>query len=88
MSATLASPSTFTLYESRMNLEGVLGVGISQYGESQDVLGTIRESGELGANTLTVTNDDGSAMAKRSITSFSGRAEKRASQPPRLTPPS
>jgi fructoselysine-6-P-deglycase FrlB-like protein len=71
-----------------MNLEGVLGVGISQSGESQDVLGTIRESGELGANTLTVTNDDGSAMAKRSITSFSGRAEKRASQPPRLTPPS
>src|SRR5215213_6408762 len=60
----LASPSTFTLYESRMNLEGVLGVGISQSGESQDVLETIRGSGELGANTLTVTNDEESAMAK------------------------
>ena len=47
----LASPSTFTLYESRMSLEGVLVVGISQSGESQDVLETIRRSGELGANT-------------------------------------
>src|SRR5215216_3366773 len=60
----LASPSTFTLYESKMNLDGVLVMGISQSGESQDVLETIRRSGELGANTLTVTNDDSSAMAK------------------------
>src|SRR5918912_3478816 len=60
----LASPSSFTLYESKMNLDEVLVVGISQSGESQDVLETIRRSGELGANTLTVTNDEGSAMAK------------------------
>lgn len=60
----LASPSAFTLYGSRMNLEGVLVVGISQSGESRDVLETIRRSGELGANTLTVTNDEGSAMAE------------------------
>jgi glutamine---fructose-6-phosphate transaminase (isomerizing) len=60
----LASPSTFTLYESKMNLDGVLVVGISQSGESQDVLETIRRSGELGANTLTVTNNEESAMAK------------------------
>jgi glutamine---fructose-6-phosphate transaminase (isomerizing) len=60
----LASPSSFTLYESKMNLDGVLVVGISQSGESQDVLETIRRSRELGANTLTVTNDEESAMAK------------------------
>ena len=60
----LASPSTFTLYESEMDLDGVLVVGISQSGDSQDVLETIRRSGELGADTLTVTNDEGSAMAK------------------------
>ena len=41
----LASPSTFTLYESRLSLEGVLVVGISQSGESQDVLETVRRSG-------------------------------------------
>jgi glucosamine--fructose-6-phosphate aminotransferase (isomerizing) len=61
--AALASPSTFTFYESKMNLDGVLVVGISQSGESQDVLETIRRSGELGANTLTVTNVEESAMA-------------------------
>ena len=60
----LASPSSFTLYESKMNLDGVLVMGISQSGESQDVLETIRRSGELGANTLTVTNNEDSAMAK------------------------
>jgi glucosamine--fructose-6-phosphate aminotransferase (isomerizing) len=39
-----ASPSAFTLYERRMNLEGVLVVGISQSGESQDVLEIIPRS--------------------------------------------
>jgi glucosamine--fructose-6-phosphate aminotransferase (isomerizing) len=47
-----------------MKLDGVLVVGISQSGDSQEVLETIRRSGELGADTLTATNDDGSAMAK------------------------
>jgi len=60
----LASPSSFTLYESKMNLDSVLVMGISQSGESQDVIETIRRSGELGANTLTLTNDEDSAMAK------------------------
>src|SRR5215213_3374622 len=60
----LASPSSFTLYESKMNLGEVLVMGISQSGESQDVLETIRRSGELGASTLTVTNNEESAMAK------------------------
>jgi fructoselysine-6-P-deglycase FrlB-like protein len=35
-------------------LDGVLVMGISQSGERQDVLETIRRSGELGADTLTV----------------------------------
>ena len=59
----LASPSAFTLYESKMDLDGVLVVGISQSGESKDVLETVRRSGELGAGTLSVTNDEGSALA-------------------------
>src|SRR5215210_2155732 len=75
----LASPSTFTLYESRMNLKGVLVMGISQSGESQDVLETIRRSDELGANTLTVTNDEGSAMAKVGQHHFFLRAGKEES---------
>ena len=61
--AVLASPSSFTIYESKMNLDGVLVVGISQSGESQDVLVTVRRSVVLGASTLTVTNNEGSSMA-------------------------
>jgi glutamine---fructose-6-phosphate transaminase (isomerizing) len=59
----LASPSVFTLYGGEMRLDDVLVVGISQSGESKDVLETVRRSGELGASTLTVTNDEGSSMA-------------------------
>jgi glutamine---fructose-6-phosphate transaminase (isomerizing) len=60
----LASPSAFTLYESEMKLEDVLVIGISQSGESKDVLETVRRSGELGASTLSITNDEGSSMAR------------------------
>jgi glucosamine--fructose-6-phosphate aminotransferase (isomerizing) len=70
----LASLSTFTLHESRLSLQGVLVVGISQSGESQDVLDTIRRSGEFGADTLTITNDESSAMAKVGHHHFSLRA--------------
>lgn len=61
--AALASPSTFTLYEAEMKLYDVLVIGISQSGESQDVLETIRRSKELGASTLSITNDEDSSMA-------------------------
>jgi len=59
----LASPSAFTLYGSEMRLEDVLVIGISQSGESRDVLEIVRRSGKLGASTLSVTNDEGSSMA-------------------------
>jgi glucosamine--fructose-6-phosphate aminotransferase (isomerizing) len=60
----LASPSAFTLYESKMKLEGVLVVGLSQSGESKDVLETVRRSGKLGASTIAVTNNEGSSLAE------------------------
>ncbi len=77
--AALASPSAFTLYESKMDLDGVLVVGISQSGESKDVLETIRKSGELGASTLSVTNDEGSALADTAEFHFFLRAGKEES---------
>ncbi|MGB3632788.1 MAG: SIS domain-containing protein [Rubrobacteraceae bacterium] len=60
----LASPSAFTLYNTQMNLTDVLVIGISQSGESKDVLETVRRSGELGARTLTLTNNEDSSMAE------------------------
>jgi glucosamine--fructose-6-phosphate aminotransferase (isomerizing) len=75
----LASPSTFTLYESEMDLDGVLVVGISQSGESKDVLETVRRSAELGASTLSVTNDEGSALADTAEFHFFLRAGREES---------
>lgn len=62
--ATLASPSAFTLYGSEMELDGVLVIGVSQSGESRDVLEVVRRSKELGAATVSITNDESSAMAQ------------------------
>jgi glucosamine--fructose-6-phosphate aminotransferase (isomerizing) len=60
----LASPSVFTLYEGKMDLDDTLVIGVSQSGESKDVLETVRRSGELGAATLSITNDEGSSLAE------------------------
>jgi glucosamine--fructose-6-phosphate aminotransferase (isomerizing) len=60
---SLAAPSAFTLYESEMNLENVLVIGISQSGESKDVLEVLRRSRRLGAITLSMTNDEASSLA-------------------------
>jgi glucosamine--fructose-6-phosphate aminotransferase (isomerizing) len=60
----LASPSAFTLYDSKMKLEGVLVVGLSQSGESRDVLEIVRRSGKLGASTIAVTNSEASSLAE------------------------
>ena len=75
----LASPSAFTLYESQMSLEDVLVIGISQSGESKDILETVRQSKELGATTLTITNGEGSSMAEVADTHFFLRAGKEES---------
>jgi glutamine---fructose-6-phosphate transaminase (isomerizing) len=61
--ASLAAPSAFTLYESEMNLENVLVIGISQSGESKDILEVLQRSRRLGAITLSVTNEENSSLA-------------------------
>lgn len=71
---SLASPSAFTLYDSRMSLDGVLAIGVSQSGESKDVLQTLRRAGELGASTLAITNDSGSSLASEALWHFDLRA--------------
>jgi len=59
----LASPSSFTLYGAKMDLRDVLVLGISQSGESRDVLEVLRRAGRLGAQTLSVTNGGSSSLA-------------------------
>lgn len=75
----LASPSTFTLYEGHMDLSDVLVVGISQSGESKDILETVSRTRELGARTLALTNEDGSSLAEAAEIHFSLHAGKEQS---------
>ena len=75
----LASPSVFTLYGGELRLDDVLVIGISQSGESKDVLETVRRSGDLGARTLSVTNDTGSSLAGAAEFHFPLRAGREES---------
>lgn len=55
-------PSLFTVYGATLNPDGALAIGVSQSGESSDViegLGALRREGAL---TLAVTNEQGSAI--------------------------
>ncbi len=56
-------PSLLTLYGARLRLEGALGIGVSQSGESTDVVEGLAALQEAGALTLAVTNQPGSHLA-------------------------
>jgi glucosamine--fructose-6-phosphate aminotransferase (isomerizing) len=60
--AGLASPSTITVYGARPDLRDCLVVGVSQSGESPDLVEVIRVAREQGALTLSVTNAPGSPL--------------------------
>src|SRR5689334_25135378 len=62
--ASLAAPSVVTLYHSRVNLDGVAVVGISQSGESTDVNAVLEDARKGGAFTIGITNEPDSAMTK------------------------
>src|SRR5574340_288398 len=59
-----AALSLFTLYPAPMHLSGALAIGISQSGESIDVVKAMRTARRMGAFTLAVTNEPGSALAE------------------------
>jgi len=58
-----AALSLFTLYPSPLHLKGALAIGISQSGESADVVRALQTARRLGAFTVAVTNVRGSALA-------------------------
>ncbi len=59
----LAAPSLFTLYGAPPRLDGCLVVGISQSGQSPDIVGVVEEARRQGAPTLAVTNEPSSPLA-------------------------
>ena len=59
----LATPSLFTIYGRPPRLDGSLVVGISQSGQSPDIVGVVEEGRSQGALTLAITNEPASPLA-------------------------
>ena len=59
----LATPSLHTLYHASPRLDGALVVGISQSGQSPDILAVLAEGKRQGRPTLAITNDGASPLA-------------------------
>ena len=59
----LATPSLFSIYNQPPRLEDGLVIGISQSGQSPDIVAVLEEGQRQGAPTLAVTNDPDSPLA-------------------------
>jgi glucosamine--fructose-6-phosphate aminotransferase (isomerizing) len=59
----LAAPSLFTTYQRPPRLDGALVVGISQSGQSPDLVAVLAEGRTQGRPTLAITNEPGSPLA-------------------------
>jgi len=64
MGVGLAVPSLFTLYDAPPRLERALTIGISQSGQSPDVVSVLAEARRQGGFTLAITNDPSSPLAQ------------------------
>ncbi len=64
LTAALATPSLFTHYGARPSMADALVVGISQSGQSPDIVEVVREGRRQGALTLAISNDAGSPLAE------------------------
>ena len=60
----LATPSLFTYYQSPPRLQGALVIGISQSGQSPDIVSVLEEGHKQGCLTLAITNVPDSPLAK------------------------
>ena len=59
----LAAPSLHTLYDAPPHMTGALVVGISQSGQSPDIVAVLEEARRQGRPTLAITNDGSSPLA-------------------------
>ena len=63
LTVALAAPSLYTLYRTPPRLQGALVVGISQSGQSPDIVSVVADGRRQGALTLAITNDLSSPLA-------------------------
>lgn len=75
----LATPSLFTVYDAPPSYSQSLVIGISQSGQSPDIVSVVAEARRQGALTLAITNDDTSPLATTAELCFDVHAgEERA----------
>lgn len=63
LSVSLATPSLFSLYASPPRLDDALVVGISQSGQSPDIVSVLETARTQGRPTVAITNEPGSPLA-------------------------
>jgi glucosamine--fructose-6-phosphate aminotransferase (isomerizing) len=64
LSVALATPSLFTRYRQPPSLEDALVLGISQSGQSPDIVSVLQEGQQQGALTVAITNSPDSPLAE------------------------
>ncbi len=63
LQVALATPSLFTLYGDPPSLREAFVIGISQSGQSEDIVSVLAEARRQGVPTLAITNDTASPLA-------------------------
>jgi glutamine---fructose-6-phosphate transaminase (isomerizing) len=64
LTVALAAPSLFTMYPGAPNVRRALVVGVSQSGQSPDIVSVVAAGRRQGAVTLALTNDPASPLAQ------------------------
>lgn len=64
------NPSIFTLYKAELNLKNFLVLGVSQSGESTDVVEVLKKAKAFGALSCAVTNEKKSAITRAADFTF------------------
>ena len=63
LTVALATPSLYSVYGKPPRLDGALVIGISQSGQSPDIVSVLQEAHRQGAPTIAVTNEPQSPLA-------------------------
>ena len=64
LTTALAAPSIYSRFDAAPRMDGALVLGVSQSGQSPDIVQVLAEARRQGAPTVAVTNDESSPLAQ------------------------
>jgi len=65
LQVALATPSLFSIYKTPPDISDALVIGISQSGQSPDIVSVLEEGKKQGCPTIAITNEEGSPLAEQ-----------------------